>query len=470
MNVRFDFNRIVDTDSYKSSMPWQYPDGTTQVNSYSESRGCQRGYEKSVFFGLQYYLKRYLSTPYTIEEVEEANEIITAHGEPFPYEGWKRIINVHGGYLPLHIRAVPEGTVVPLHNVLMNVYNTDPELFWLTTWMETQLVRLWYPMTVATQSHYIKKDIYKYLEKTSDDPATEIMFKLHDFGSRGVTCQEQAALGGAAHLTAFMGTDTMAALMLLRKYYHEKIAGYSIPAMEHSTVTSWGKEHEVDAFRNMIRTYGKNGKFPVAMFAGVSDSWDIFNACEKLWGEDLRQEVINSGAVVVIRPDSGHPPTVVGMCAEILADKFGYTLNSKGYKVLNNVRIIQGDGVDYQTIPQIYDEIINHGFSTTNVGFGSGGALLQKLDRDTLEMAFKCNAITRDGQTVEVYKQPVTSTMKRSKKGVLDLIKENGAYKTINLSKIGEEAPNSALVTYYKNGEIFVNDTLSNIRERILHE
>jgi nicotinamide phosphoribosyltransferase len=456
-------NRIIDTDSYKASMFLQLPKDTTYSSSYMESRGCDRGYTHSVFFGLQYYLKKYLSTPFTMDEVEEANEVITAHGEPFNYEGWKRIITKHGGNLPLLIRAVPEGSVVPLHNIFMDIVNTDTEFPWLTTWFETELVRLWYPISVATQSFELKKTILKYLSETSDDPMSEINFKLHDFGSRGVTSQEQAMIGGGAHLTSFMGTDTMIALMMLRRYYNEPMAGFSIPAAEHSTITSWGKEHEVDAFRNMLKQFARPG----SLVAVVSDSWDIYNAAEKLWGDILRQEVIDSGATVVIRPDSGNPPEVCLKVAEILANKFGSTPNTKGFKVLNNVRIIQGDGVDYTTIPQILDALTGAGFSATNIAFGSGGALLQKLNRDTLEMGFKCSAIERDGKLVEVYKQPITSTMKHSKKGLLDLIKKDGEFVTVLRSNFLYGVYGSELQTYFRDGQVLANDSLVKIRERI---
>jgi nicotinamide phosphoribosyltransferase len=260
-----------------------------------------------------------------------------------------------------------------------------------------------------------------------------------------------------------MGTDTEISLMLCRQFYHEKMAGFSIPAAEHSTITSWGREHEVDAFRNMLRQFGK----PKSLLAVVSDSWDIYNACDKLWGDQLRQEVIDSQAVVVIRPDSGVPEAVDVKCAEILAEKFGYTVNSKGYKVLNNVKIIQGDGVDYKTIPQVLEAMKWKGFSASNIGFGSGGALLQKLDRDTFEMGFKCNAIKRDGKIVPVFKDPITSKMKQSKSGLLDLVKNNGLYRTVSRNGFDEADPDSELEVYFENGDIPVDDNFVNIRGRV---
>jgi nicotinamide phosphoribosyltransferase len=460
----FEINRVIDTDSYKASHFLQYPPNTTLVHSYLESRGSERNYAETVFFGLQYLLKRYFVEPFTKKDVLEANEVITAHGEPFNLEGWLRLVEKHGGKLPLRVRAVAEGSIVPTRNALMTVENTDGEFFWVTSWFESQLMRLWYPITVSTQSYYIKRDVYQFLEETADDPAAEIGFKVHDFGSRGVSSQETAAIGGAAHLVNFMGTDTMSSLLIHRNFYNTEMAGFSIPAAEHSTITSWGRENEIEAYRNMLRQFARPG----ALVAVVSDSWNIYNAVEKIWGEQLKQEVIDSGATVVIRPDSGEPVEVVGKVAEILSEKFGTTVNSKGYKVLKNVRIIQGDGVNPVSIHDICQNLKDKGFSTSNIAFGIGGALLQKIDRDTMKFAYKCSAIVRDGKLVDVYKEPITDSGKSSKKGRLDLIRdENGEYKTVQLQAIEQiAAENSAMRTVFENGQVLVDDNLDAIRRR----
>lgn len=460
----FEINRVIDTDSYKASHWLQYPPETTLVHSYLESRGSERDYAETVFFGLQYLLKRYFSRPVTRAEVEEAREVITAHGEPFNYDGWTRLIEKRGGLLPMRIRAVAEGSPVPTRNALMTVENTDPEFFWITSWFESQLMRLWYPVTVATQSYYIKRDVFRFLQETADEPQAEINFKIHDFGSRGVSSQETAAIGGAAHLVNFFGTDTMAALLIHREFYNEPMAGFSIPAAEHSTITSWGREGESEAYRNMLRQFAKPG----ATVAVVSDSWNIYNAVEKIWGEQLRQEVVDSGATVVIRPDSGEPVEVVSRVARILDEKFGSTTNSKGYKVLKNVRIIQGDGVNEQSIRDILTSLKNLGFSASNIAFGIGGALLQKINRDTLKFAYKCSAVVVDGELRDVYKQPITDAGKNSKKGRLDLIlDENGEYRTVRLENIETAAAeNSQLQTVFENGEVLIDDNLEAIRKR----
>jgi nicotinamide phosphoribosyltransferase len=460
----YEINRIIDTDSYKASHYLQYPPETTLVHSYLESRGTDRDWDKTVFFGLQYILKRYFLERFTLEMVEEAREVITKHGLTFNYDGWKNVVEKYDGKMPFRVRAVAEGSVVPLRNALMTVENTDPEFYWLTSWFETQIMRIWYGITVATQSYYIKRNFYKFLKETADDPDAEIKFKVHDFGARGVSSQETAAIGGAAHLVNFLGTDTMASLLLHRDFYHAEMAGFSIPAAEHSTMTAWGRENEVLAYRNMLAQFARPG----ALVAVVSDSWNIYEAVEKIWGEQLRQEVIDSQATVVIRPDSGDPVTVVAEITNILADKFGTTVNSKGFKVLKNVRVIQGDGVNEDSIDEILRRLKTEGFSASNIAFGIGGSLLQKVNRDTLQFAYKCSAIVVRGELRDVYKQPVTDTRKESKKGRLDLIlDEHGEYQTVRLPDVPTlAAENSQLRTVYENGELMIDDALDEIRKR----
>ena len=386
-----------------------------------ESRGGR--YDRTVFFGLQAFIKEYLLDPITQQDIDIADEILTLHGEPFNRAGWQYILDKHNGYLPVVIRAVPEGTVVPVKNVLATIENTDPECFWLTTWLETALLRaIWYPTTVATQSRAIKELILDYLEKTGDP--TTIDFKLHDFGARGVSSLESAGVGGAAHLVNFMGTDTISGILFAREYYGAGIAGFSIPAAEHSTITSWGRDGEVDAYRNMVNQFAKPG----AILAVVSDSYDIYNAAEKLWGEELRQQVIDSGATVVIRPDSGDPVEVNRRLIEILDQKFGSTVNAKGFKVLNNVRLIQGDGVNELTIRSILGAFMALGYSADNIAFGMGGALLQQVDRDTQKFAMKCSAAKVNGEWIDVQKDPITDSGKKSKAGRVTLWKSGGDY------------------------------------------
>ncbi len=455
-------NIILNTDSYKASHWLQYPPKTEKVFSYIESRGGE--YPETVFFGLQIFLKEELSKPVTIEMVEEAEMFFAAHGEPFNKEGWMRLIEKYDGYFPLEIKAVPEGTVVPTGNILVSVVNTDPEFFWLTSYVETALLRaVWYGTTVSTQSRTIKELINEYLEETGD-PAG-LMFKLHDFGARGVSSLESAGIGGAAHLVNFMGTDTVSGAVYAMKYYNTKdMVAFSIPAAEHSTMTSWGgKEGEVKAMQNMLAQFAK----PESMVAVVSDSYDIYNAARELWGNKLKQELIDSGATVVIRPDSGHPATVVTEVLEILEEQFGVEINEKGYKVLPPyVRVIQGDGINYNSIREILETMKRAGFSADNVAFGMGGALLQQVNRDTLKFAMKASAALVDGKWIDVFKDPVTDNVKKSKKGQLMLYKDSrGNFDTRRQSNGWTDYPqHEALETVFLNGKVVKEYTFEEVR------
>lgn len=452
---------ILDTDSYKASHYLQYPPGTDYMTSYLESRGGE--YPSTLFFGLQYILMNQLAgIRVTDYEIEEAEEVFNLHGVPFNKEGWEYIADKYKGRLPLHIAAVPEGTVVPNGNVLMRVDSMDPKCFWLTSYVETMLMRVWYPITVATRSHYLKRLILRYLKDTADNPETEIAFKLHDFGSRGVSSSESAGIGGMSHLVSFQGTDTVAALIYAKYNYQKSMAGFSIPAAEHSTITSWGKEHEADAYHNMLKQYAKPG----SLVAVVSDSYNIYKAVEDIWGSQLKQEVIDSGATIVIRPDSGEPVEVVSKVIDILAEKFGFTVNIKGYKVLKNVRIIQGDGVNPQSIEAILEMLKRKDYSASNIAFGMGGALLQKVDRDTQNMAYKCSGIRVNEEFRNVNKE---SSGKSSKAGWLELIlTPEGEFKTINYLDI-ENRPKDGtrmLETVFMNGSIKKYYTFDEIRAR----
>lgn len=440
-------NLLLMTDSYKLSHYKQYPSGTTTIYSYFESRGGR--FQDVVFFGLQYYLKNYLEgVVVTKEKIESAAKLYAGHfGNPsiFYREGWEYILEKHEGRLPVRIKAVTEGTPVPCRNVMMTIENTDPNCFWLTNFLETMLVQVWYGCTVATQSREIKKKILSYLEATGD-PAL-IDFKLHDFGFRGVSSVESASVGGAAHLINFMGTDTVAALSCIQEFYNtDGVFGFSIPAAEHSTITSWGRENESKAYLNMLTQY------PEGLVAVVSDSYDVYNACENIWGGELKETILNRKGTLVVRPDSGEPKDVVLKITQILGDKFGYTTNAKGYKVLHpNVRVIQGDGVDYDSIGEILEHLKTHGWSADNIAFGMGGALLQKLDRDTQKFAFKCCAATVNGTERDVFKDPVTDHGKRSKRGRLKLIRHaDGTFETVSPAAEGEDL----LQTVFENGTI----------------
>lgn len=463
-------NLLLNTDSYKASHWLQYPPGTDAAFFYVESRGGR--YDRTVFFGLQGILKEYLARPVTHADIDEARDLFAAHGEPFNEAGWRDIVDRLGGHLPIRIRAVPEGSVVPTHQALVTIESTDPGAFWVPSYLETLLLRLWYPVTVATISWHIKQTLRRFLERTSDDPAGQLPFKLHDFGARGVSSTESAAIGGCAHLVNFMGTDTVSGLLAARAYYGAEMAGFSIPAAEHSTITSWGREREVDAYRNMLARFAKPG----ALVAVVSDSYDIYHAIREHWGRTLKDEVVRSGATLVVRPDSGDPVEVVHQCMTLLDEAFGHGVNGKGYRVLNHVRVIQGDGVDPDSIRAILERITDAGYATDNIAFGMGGALLQRLDRDTQKFALKCSAARVDGEWIDVYKEPVTDKGKQSKRGRMTLLRhrEYGRYRTepvppsaASLAELQRPAGfDDAMRTVWENGQLLCDWNFEQVRAR----
>lgn len=463
-------NLLLNTDSYKASHWLQYPPGTDATFFYVESRGGL--YDRTLFFGMQAILKEYLATPITQANVDEARDVFAAHGEPFNESGWRSIIERHGGHMPIRIRAVPEGTVVPTHQALVTIESTDPKAYWVPSYLETLLLRLWYPVTVGTISWHIKQTVRHFLERTSDDPVTQLPFKLHDFGARGVSSAESAGLGGSAHLVNFLGTDNVLSLMAARAYYSEPMAGFSIPAAEHSTITAWGRENEVEAYRNMLRQFAKPG----SIVAVVSDSYDIYHAIREHWGKTLKDEVIKSGATLVVRPDSGDPVQVVHQCLVLLDEAFGHTMTRKGYKLLNHVRVIQGDGINPTSIHAILDRATSAGYAADNLTFGMGGGLLQQLHRDTQKFALKCSAARINGRWIDVYKDPVTDKGKQSKRGRMTLLehREHGTFLTVPVPPeaasladvVKPPGYQDAMVTVWENGTLVRDWTFAEIRSR----
>lgn len=464
-------NMILNTDSYKYSHFKQYPPGTQYVSAYIEPRGGL--YERVLFAGPQSFAKEYLSKPITFPDVEEAKELIEAHGEPFNYDGWREIVFKHNGFLPIQIQALKEGTVTDLRIPQVQVMNTDPTMPWLTTFIETALLRaVWYSSTVATVSFNVKQTIKDYLTRTADS-LDGLPFKLHDFGARGVSSNESAGLGGVSHLFNFMGTDTVAALVAARKYYGEAVAGFSIPAAEHSTITSWGKNGEAAAYANMIEKFGNKP----GLVAVVSDSYDIFNAVSNIWGGQLKQQVMESGekgSCLVIRPDSGDPTRVPVEIMNLLAEKFSVKTNSKGYKMLPDyLRVIQGDEVNPVSIKKCLQNMKEAGWSADNLAFGMGGQLLQQINRDTLQYAMKCNAIKMSGahgnsNWIPVSKNPVGDQKKASKAGRLAVLEHSNGH--VWYETVAEDMPmmkgDNQLEVIWENGKLLRDQSLKEIRER----
>ena len=454
-------NLILNTDSYKFSHYLQYPPETCAISSYVEARG-HSDHAEVVFFGLQMFLKEYLSKPVTMADIDEAEAIVTAHGLPFNREGWTHIVKKHGGFLPLLIEALPEGTLVRRGVPVVQVVNTDPACFWLTSYIETALLRaIWYPSTVASNSRKVKQIIQPILEKTCDDPAAVLPFRLHDFGSRGTTSLEQAGIGGAAHLVNFMGTDTVTGVLYARRYYGAEMAGFSIPASEHSTMTSWGQEREAEAYANMIDRFGGKG-----LYAVVSDSYDISNAVSEIWGKQLKDRVQAAGGTLVVRPDSGDPVETPVQVVRQLAYAFGTHLNAKGYKVLDDsVRVIQGDGISPADIGLILGRLEAFGFSAENIAFGMGAGLLQRVNRDTYSFAMKANARQdAKGAGDDVYKRPATMNGKASKAGRQAVVESYIGLEAVRADQIAGRA--NFLQPVWRDGRLLVDWSFEEVRAR----
>lgn len=455
-----DFNMqsiLLNTDSYKVGMFKQYPADVEYVYSYIESRGGR--YDEVVSGLIQPFIREYLMKPFTEADIDFAATQWPVFGNVFPEEEIRRMLQKHNGFWPVAVYAVPDGTVVKTKNVLAVVVNTDPEFPFATTWIETALLRAaWYSSTVATNSREIKKVVLKYLE-ASGDPSG-INFKLHDFGARGASSFETAGLGSMSHLVNFMGTDTMIANLFAMKYYDAQgPIGFSISASEHSTITSWGKENEKEAYRNMIKQFGAPG----VTFSCVSDSYDIYKACH-MWGS-LKDELIASGATLVVRPDSGDPVEVMYSCLTILEKYFGSAKNDKGYKIINQVRMIWGDGITKLTIETILRTLVNvYGWSADMFAFGQGGALLQNVTRDDQQYAMKCSAVMRSGEWHDVFKDPITDQGKTSKKGLVALFRtDEGEYITAQAENL-TQMHYSALLLRYRNGVAYNEMTFDEVR------
>lgn len=455
-------NFILNTDAYKQTHYRMLPKKLTNQFSYIESRGVSdKGVPPEVlFFGLQIYLNKLSRVRITQENIDEADEFTKKvfGQEVLNKSGWKKIVEQYGGKIPVTISAVPEGTLVPSRNVLVTVENEDPELGWLINHIETSLLRaVWYPTTVATTSFGIKRLILRWAAKTGGN--LSIPFHLNDFGARGVSSEESAEIGGAAHLVNFLGSDTLEGIKCIMENYDSDVCGHSVPASEHSATIVYGKENESKAYEHMLT------EFPNGIISIVSDSYDLYDAVKNIFGKELRHLIYNRNGKLVVRPDSGYPPLVTVQVIKLLAESFGYTINAEGYKVLDSkVGVIYGDFISYGMVDDILSAVADAGFSTDNVVFGMGGALLQQVNRDTYKFAMKTSAAKVDGKWIDVSKNPSTDHGKKSKSGKLMLISNNGNFETIRYNDLYRNE--NLLIPVYKNGEVIKKYSFKEIRER----
>lgn len=428
---------IIDTDSYKLSHFALYPEGTSGMFSYVEARAKS---DTIIPFGLQMWIQKTLLKPITQEDIELAADIAAKHGVPFNRSDWEYIIEKYQGYLPLTIRAIPEGTPVKSGTPIVTVECLDTRVFWLASYIETSMQRaIWYPTTIASRDreNYLQ---LKYFYDHSSDSDAMLPFSLHSFGSRGVSSKETAEIGGLAHLVYFQGTDDVIALQGAREYYQCDMAGFSVVATEHSIQCSYGVDNQEAYFNRILDVYAKPG----AIVSVVMDGYDIFREVDLLCTK-FKDRIVASGAKWVVRPDSGDMMTIVPEVLKRLAAAFGTTVNSKGKHVLNHVGIIQGDGIDSVTLGILAQKVNDAGFAPECVIYGSGGGLLQKVNRDTYSFAQKTSAIRIGDSWIDTVKNPVTDPGKKSKGGRLT-------------------AP--GMETVYENGKLLVTYTLDEIRAR----
>lgn len=474
-----EFNIMLASDSYKFGHYKAYMPNTKCIYSYLEARKGAK-YNKTLWFGLQSILKKYLEGQVvTDQKIREAKAYIDMHlgRDVFNEKGWRYILDKHNGQLPILIKSVEEGRLVDVGNVLMTVENTDPEVPWLTNYLETILMQVWYPTTVATQDWEIKKLLEYYLNKTACNKIG-LPFMLHGFGMRAATSYESCELADAAHLINFKGTDTVPALKFICEYYGKTLnernfnevmtnpdiqfPGYSVFATEHSIMTSRGEEGEWDVLENIFKAC------PNGIMSIVIDSYNYQRFIDTC-GVKYRENILNRDGKTVFRPDSGDPVSTTLDVLERLDKHFGSTLNSKNFKVLNpKVGVLWGDGIDYVGIRNILFAMFNAGWAAENIVFGMGGHMVQSdLTRDTMRFAFKCSAQYYDDAWHDVWKKPLDIS-KASKRGRLALIKVIGGdnnifYKTIRETELKNPKDNR-LQTVFRNGSLYNNIDFDQLR------
>lgn len=467
------------TDGYKPSHWLFYEDGIREMYDYLESRGGM--FADMTFFGLQALLKKYfVSCPshpiITHDENRKAHKSFNRYygmDGIYNHQGWSDIADL--GYLPLEIWALPEGTKTPVRTPQAVYWNTDPRFPWLPGYIEPLTFKVWNPSTVCTLSQHCKTVLRDGLRETGTEELLQYM--LHDFGYRGVSSEESAEFAGAAHLVNFMGTDTVPAIDFINEYYGNGevdedgdptyMPGCSVRATEHSVMTHRGKKLEPIVVRDILQ------KCPNGIVAMVGDSYDIFNFAGQILGTDLHTEVIEREGLVVIRPDSGDPIPTMLKLLWILGEKFGFTENAKGFRVLNHVRTLQGDKNDYDAIYNMIRALKGASWSLDNIAtFGMGGALLQGSTRDTQKYAIKLSSLTdANGEWRDVSKDPITDPGKYSKPGRFAVIAYTDAkgalkHKTVNV-KQGEPMPfGNVLRPVFRNGKLLVDEPFETIRTR----
>lgn len=469
MKKNYDRGIVTQTDSYKLGHAPMYPDGTEYVYSYFEARsGAQ--FPRTVFWTLQAMLKDwFVGKVVTQKMIDKAKALVDIHLGPdvFNVEGWQYILDEYDGRLPLLIKAVPEGSRVEVGNVLFTVENTDPKCFWLTNYVESILSHVWYGSTVATLAAEIKDMMYEFLAVTSDDPDAAIAFMLHDFGYRSATGPEAAAYGGSGQLLSFMGTDTVCAIEFMMDYYGSSVCAWSVFATEHSIMTAKGELGEFDVVQSLLDRYD------TGILSMVIDSYDwerfVITCGTRFKDQILARKADGLGnCKTVFRPDSGDPVSTTLRVLELLGEYFGWSYNDQGYKILNpKVGVLWGDGIDKDGIEEILQVMKDEKWAASNLVFGMGGGLLQKVWRDIQRCAFKSSYQVELGKGKAIFKDPI-DTSKRSKSGKLVLLEDAfGSYYTLENQEAEEPNGMDLLVPVFLNGELLVDYTLDEVKANL---
>lgn len=468
-------NILLQNDCYKLGHMNMYNPAICEIYSYLEAR---KPNQDIIFYGLQYYLKEYLLNPNinTSELQQVWNKLF---GSKMPENIYKKCIGLQElGYLPIEIKAIPEGTVIESKNALVTIKNTVDGFEWLVGFLESLILKVWNTCTVATCSLDYRMLVEKYAKETCDNDL-HIPYQVHDFGYRGVSSEETAELSGSAHLLCFKGTDTVPTISFIDKYYNGYLSnesfGVSVPATEHSVMCSYQKDGEFNAYKYFI-----NELYPTGIISIVSDTYNYWNVLIDFLPK-LKNDILNRDGKVVIRPDSGTPELIIlgdksapqdspefKGSLQLLWEVFGGSINTKGYKVLNpKIGLIYGDGMYKERFKLILKGMKEQGFATSNLVFGIGGLLLQNHSRDEFGFALKATkAKLKNGSYISLFKDPITDQSKKSKTGWMMLLKDGFGYHTID-NATAEQEQSGELITVFKNGELIVDYSFEDIKKRI---
>jgi len=480
-------NPLLLTDGYKVDHRRQYPDGTTLVYSnWTPRKSRIENVEEVVFFGLQYFIKKYI-----IHDFEEyffkqpKEEVIKKYSRRINnylgenQVGTKHIEDLHDlGYIPMVFKALPEGSSVPIRVPMFTMFNTKPEFFWLTNYFETLLSAvIWMPCTSATIAKQYRKVLDKYASETSSVPEF-VDWQAHDFSMRGMAGIEASITSAAGHLLSFTGTDNIPAIDFFEEYYNAnsdtELIGGSVPATEHSVMCMGTTEGEFETFKRLITEV-----YPKGIVSIVSDTWDLWKVLTNYLPR-LKEEISGRDGKVVVRPDSGDP--ILILCGnpngkseeerkgvvELLWETFGGTTNDKGFKeLIPQIGAIYGDSITVERATQICENLKMKGFASTNVVLGIGSFTYQYNTRDTFGFAMKATYGEVNGEGRAIFKDPITDDgTKKSAKGLMKIELENGIFKlTDDVS--WEEESKGELKEVFRDGKLLVDVSLSQIRENI---